>query len=98
MSIKGNILISLIILALLLFMIAILFGEKGYVELTRMKREKDSVFELNSSLMDENLNLYRSIDRLKHDPEFIKETARREIGLVEKEDIIIRFKEEGEKE
>jgi cell division protein FtsB len=43
----------------------------------------------NETLAGENVNLYRTIRRLKTDPVYIESVARNELGMVGKDDIII---------
>ena len=42
-----------------------------------------------------NLSLYREIDRLKHDPKYIEDVVRRELGLIGKDEVIFKLKKNG---
>jgi cell division protein FtsB len=92
-SLKQKILLSIIILVLFNLLLIILFGDKGFVDSHLLKIERDGLIEKNKKLNRENLALYREIDRLKNDPEYIENVARQELGLVGKEDIIFKVKD-----
>ncbi|MFO7964664.1 MAG: septum formation initiator family protein [Desulfobacterales bacterium] len=75
---------------LLLF---ILFGENGYLDLRRLQTEKARLSERNHQLEHENVLLYREIERLKHDLTYIENVARRELGMVKKEEVVVKIDE-----
>lgn len=92
MSVKQKILLSIIILVLFNLLLVIVFGDKGLVDFNLLKMERDGLIEKNAKLTQENLTLYREIDRLKHDPKYIENVARQELGLVGKEEMIFKIK------
>jgi len=57
----------------------------------RLKQEEQSWINQNKKIEAENLKLYRKIERLKHDPEYIENVARQELGMAGKDEIIIKF-------
>ncbi len=69
----------------------IIFGDKGFADLNMMKKVRDGLKEKNNSLMQENLSLYRSIERLKTDPAYIEFIARQELGVIGKNELIFKF-------
>ncbi|RJP77867.1 MAG: septum formation initiator family protein [Desulfobacteraceae bacterium] len=74
---------------------AILFSENGYMALKRFEKEKLALMKTNEAINAENLQLYRTIKRLKHDPQYIESVARQELGMTGKDEIIIKFKNKG---
>ncbi|MBU4345597.1 MAG: septum formation initiator family protein [Desulfobacteraceae bacterium] len=86
---------SLIILILFSMFLLIIFGDNGLVDFVLIKGEKDSLIEKNEKLNQENLVMYREIDRLKNDPKFVENVVRQELGVIGKNEII--FKTEQKK-
>lgn len=76
-------------------MAAILFSENGYMALKRLEKERQALSKNNEAVNAENLQLYRTIKRLKHDPQYIESVARQELGMTGKDEIIIKFKNKG---
>jgi cell division protein FtsB len=96
-SSKQNIFIAFAILAVFTLFLFIIFGDNGLADLRLMKAERDTLIEENRRLSQENLSLYREIDRLKHDPKFVENVARQELGVIGKDEVILKL-ETSEKE
>ena len=92
MSLNKNIMIGLAIMMMIMMLLFVVFGEKGLTDLHRLKTQKDNVSLKNEELTKENLSLYREIDRLKHDPGYVENVARKELGFVGKDEVIIKVK------
>lgn len=71
------------------------FGRNGYVDLNRLRQEHEAITRTNMRLELENHELYRTIERLKNDPEYIENIARQEFGMIGKDELILKIK--GEK-
>ncbi len=69
----------------------ILYGDNGWADLKAMKRMKQQLVTKNDRLMEKNLALGEAIRRLENDPVFIAHTARGELGMVGRDDIIFQF-------
>jgi cell division protein FtsB len=69
-----------------------LFGEKGFTDLNRLKGELRRMNQQIDRLKQENLALYRYIDRLRNDPSFVENVARQELGMIGKDELIINFR------
>ena len=67
-----------------------LFGERGVRDLYNRKGELARIETTNARLRMENRDLYREVDRLKHDRKYIETIARQELGLVGEDEIILR--------
>lgn len=88
---KQHILLVFSALALFSMSLLIVFGDKGYADYKMLKKARQSLAEKNRTLVRENAALYRSMERLKHDPEYIENIARKELGVVGKNEIIFKF-------
>ena len=73
--------------SLLIFTI---FGENGLNDLYLLKTERDILLKKNDELIRENLSLYREIERLKNDPEYVENVARNELGVIGKDEVVIK--------
>ncbi len=90
MSLKKKILLFLAILVLFNLILVVIFSDNGLVDLILLRKEKERSAEKNREVIRENLSLYREIERLKHDPEFIESVARKELGVVGKDEVILK--------
>jgi cell division protein FtsB len=91
---KKNILLAAA-LAVVLLLMFILFGENGLSDLSRLKAERDGLLKKNAELIQQNLLLCREIERLKTDPEYVKSLARKELGMIGKDEVVIKVKKRG---
>lgn len=82
---------------LLVLMLFTVFGDNGLVALSRMRSREHAMAGKNETLARENVDLYRIIGRLKHDPHYIEHVARHELGMVGKDDLIVIRQEHGRK-
>ncbi len=87
---RQTLLLNLSILLLAALLLIIIFGDKGVNDLRELKNERSRLIGINLELERENQRLYREIKRLKTDPSYIENIARRELGMVGKGDVIIR--------
>lgn len=82
LSIAGVLLFSLLFF--------IIFGEHGLIDLNTLRNEKDQLAEKSEQLTRKNLSLSVEIDRLKHDPKYIENVARQELGMVAEDELILK--------
>ena len=80
--------VTVVLLFSLLFFI--IFGEHGFIDLNILKKERDQLAEKNAQLSHQNLSLSVEIDRLKHDPKYIENIARQELGMVGADELILK--------
>ncbi len=90
MILRQNVLLFIAILVLCSLFLFILFGENGLADLNLLKTERDIVVEKNESLAMSNLILFEDIERLKNDTDYIESIARRELGMIRKDELIIK--------
>ncbi len=85
-------LLGLVIVLLVVSWLA--FGDRGFVYLYKMDKERKAYLEKIQELELANRELEEEIDRLRNDREYIEATARKELGLVKKNEVIYRFTED----
>ena len=90
MTQKQSIFISLAVALMFSLLFFIIFGEHGFIDLNGLKAEKIQLNEKNDRLTQENLSLSGEIDRLKHDPHYIENVARQELGMVGENELILK--------
>ena len=78
----------------LLLLIAL--GDNGLVELNRLRHTQQDIVEANARLTQENVQLYRAIDRLQSDSAYVENIARQELGMVRPDEMIFKFKQPPE--
>jgi cell division protein FtsB len=89
MSLTSKCIVAGAAVLLLNLMLFIVFGDNGLVELSRLRIREHAMADKNETLARKNVDLYRIIGRLKHDPRFIAHVARHELGMVGKDDLIV---------
>jgi cell division protein FtsB len=78
---------SLVLVALLFF---IVFSERGLADLSWLRKEKKALLRQNSRVAAENEAISIEIDRLKNDPDYIEQVARRELGMIGRDEMIVK--------
>jgi cell division protein FtsB len=89
---RQKIVLGAVAIAMSYFMLVVLFGDNGLLELNRKHHTYQGLVEQNDALTRKNLKMYRAIDRLQNDPAFIESVARKELGMVRPDELIIKFK------
>ncbi len=77
------------VVVLLGFLFVIGLGERGAVDLYQVKLQRDRLLKSNVRLRAENKVLYKTIQRLNEDPDFVENIARTEFGMTGGNEIII---------
>ena len=90
MTTKQNILVSLAVFLLVSLLFFIVFSENGLADLNLLKKERERVAEQNRQLTGENIDLGVEIDRLKNDPKYIESIARRDFGMIGRDEIVVK--------
>lgn len=83
------------VFAMIFLLGMIVFGDNGYMDLCQRGTELSELSSQNQVLENENSALYRQIKRLKHDPRYVENVARRELGMIGKNEVIFKFKEDS---
>jgi cell division protein FtsB len=90
MTRKQRIFIAVSVFLLFSLLFFIIFSEHGLVDLNILKKERDQLTEKNELLSQENLSLSAEIDRLQNDPKYIENIARQELGMVGRDELILK--------
>jgi cell division protein FtsB len=90
MTTRQRILISITVFFLISLFCFIIFSEHGLVDLNVLKGERNTLVENNEQLARENLSLSVEIDRLENDPNYIESVARKELGMIAKDELILK--------
>ncbi|UCB49511.1 MAG: septum formation initiator family protein [Deltaproteobacteria bacterium] len=73
------------------------FGERGFIHLYRMEKDRQAHIERIHKLEKENQVLFDEIKRLRADKEYLESVARAELGLLKDNEVLYRFNREEEK-
>jgi cell division protein FtsB len=87
----------LLILAAGLFFLS-LQSFQGLQQIQSLAKKREALIRDNQDLNRKNQAMYREINRLKQDPLYMEEVARKEFGLVRADEIIFFLGEENKKE
>ncbi len=75
-------------IVLTIIIIFTIVGEKGLVDVIRLKKEKERIVLKKKVLEAENMELSRRVELLKEDTSYIEEVARRELGMIGKDETL----------
>lgn len=88
--------IAVVACAAVIFVVAAAaFGNKGFFDVWRLKKDRDNILSYNKTLEAENKDLEEKIRLLKTDKRYIAYVARKELGMIGKDEIMYKF--EGSK-
>ncbi|MGW8187558.1 MAG: FtsB family cell division protein [Desulfobacterales bacterium] len=90
MTIKHKFFLAVALIVILSTLLLIVFGENGLTDRKHLKSRYLEVVSENTAIAKENARLYRQIERLKNDPAFIESIARRELGMVGSNEVIVK--------
>ena len=91
-----GILISIASLVLVAMLFFIIISEHGLADLVLLRQERGKLVEKTEQLSRENLAISIEIDRLKHDPEYIENIARKELGMIGENEVILKTRNQPE--
>jgi len=69
-------------------------GDRGLLDVYRLRDERDGILRFNASLRDENSTLERKIELLKNDDRYIGYIARKELGMIGRNEIVYRMEDD----
>jgi cell division protein FtsB len=72
------------------------FGERGFIHLYRMDRERQTYLEKINALERENRELLEEIQRLRSDRDYVESLGRKEMGFVKEDEIMYRIERKNE--
>jgi cell division protein FtsB len=79
-------------------MILVYNGHKEIHKMKELAQKREVLILFNQDLNRKNEEMYREISRLKQDPIYLEEIARKEFGLVKPDEIIFFLDEANTKE
>ena len=68
-----------------------IFGDKGLVRIYKLSKERDSIKAYNEQIKEENTAMKDEIQRLKTDNKYIEIIARKDLGMVGKNELVYQF-------
>lgn len=80
-----------LLLILLVMALLIIFGDKGLMDYHMLRGKLTVLRGVNEGLVSENRLLKQEILLLRRDAQYIEMTARKELGMVKKGDMVYRF-------
>jgi len=86
---------SILIMILLFF---IIFSNNGLRDLVSLKKKHSLLVKKNDILAGKNLSLYREMNRLKNDSEYIETLVRQELRLIAEDEFVFTSDQERGKE
>ena len=84
------------ILAVTFILYFTIFGERGLLRIYHLNKEKQDVQLRLDAIKGENLKLVREVDALKNDRRYLESIARRDFGMVRKNEIIYQFPQKSD--
>jgi cell division protein FtsB len=90
MTTKANFFLAVALIVILSTLLLIVFGDNGLTDRKRLKARYSEVVSENTAIAKENARLYRQIERLKKDPAYIESIARRELGMIGRNEVIVK--------
>ena len=94
MNQRQKIKVAAMMVAMFGFLLVILFGDDGLLDLRRLRHTHQQLIESNTGLTQENLEMYHNVDRLQNDPQYVENIARHELGMIRSNELIFTFKDE----
>ena len=76
---------------ILLFLSFTIFGERGLLRIFHLNQEKEDLQKRAALIRAENEQLKREIEALKTDRRYLESLARKDFGLVRKNEVIYQF-------
>jgi len=76
---------------ILLFLSFTIFGERGLLRIFHLNQEKEDLQKRAALIRAENDKLKREIEALKTDRRYLESLARKDFGLVRKNEVIYQF-------
>ncbi|MDZ4163742.1 MAG: septum formation initiator family protein [Smithellaceae bacterium] len=81
----------ILIIFILLGSLVIVFGNRGLIDNYHMLKRHEDLKRANAEIFRENRETERIISLLKDDLAYIEMTARRELGMTRKGELVYRF-------
>ncbi|ABW68130.1 FtsB family cell division protein [Desulfosudis oleivorans] len=73
----------------------ILFADNGFLDYRRLQAKNEAVVQENIRMQQENMEMHRLVKRLKEDLDYIEHVARKELGMVGRNEQVYTLKKSG---
>jgi len=90
--------IYILIGLLLVYLLMVITGKNGLMALQKKHGRLKSLLKKNERLEQKNVDLYRVINRIKNDPAYVEDIARRELKMIGKDEIVYKFMDHAKHE
>jgi len=91
--------LTYILLGLMLWVwYSALFGEKGLLQLLLLRRQREVMLDELQRVREKNAELQREIKMLREDPFYLEMTARKELGVIRRNEILFVLPPKGPSE
>ena len=97
MTKRQRIFLYLATMAIISLFFLIILGDNGFLDLNTLKKQRNTLVEENQKIQQEITSLSTEIDRVKNDPDYIEAVARQELGMIGKDEVILKFNEDKKK-
>jgi cell division protein FtsB len=91
---RKTIQITVAAVIVLILLWVVFSSNTGIVRYLQTDKEREAIQTANQELEQKNKQLRKEVDRLEHDPAAIEEVARKQFGLIRKNEIIYDFSKE----
>ena len=68
-----------------------IFGDRGLVRIYKLSKNRDSIKAYNEKIKTENAAMREEIERLKSDDKYMELVARKELGMIGKNEVVYQF-------
>jgi cell division protein FtsB len=82
---------GLVVAFMAAFVLYSIFGDDGLIDYFNLRDKSRALVAANEAVGRQNLELYRVIERLSGDLDYIETIARRELGMVAPEEFVFKF-------
>ena len=88
---RKNIYFSPLLIVISIIALLTIFGDRGLIRIYKLSKERDSIKTYNEQIREENAAMKDEIHRLKTDDKYIEIIARKELGMVGKNELVYQF-------
>lgn len=87
---KKRYFIPLLLFVVIIVMLTI-FGDKGLIRIYKLSQERDSIKNETERIKADNVEMREEAQRLKTDNKYIEMVARKELGMIGKNEVLYQF-------
>ena len=88
---RKKIYLSPLLIIIAIIALLTIFGDRGLIRIYKLSQERDSIKTYNEQIRAENAAMKDEIHRLKTDDKYIESIARKELGMVGKNELVYQF-------